>query len=81
MGLRAESEAALTARHSDELSFGEMWSGLDRFQALTMNHLDIGRRVQHVGRPAATAGESLARMMETRSKSGEARDICRLPTA
>lgn len=37
MWLRAESEAALATKHSDELSFDEIWFGLDRFHSLAMN--------------------------------------------
>jgi len=64
MWLRADSEAALAARPSDELSLSEIWSGLDRFHALAVKLLSA-----RIG--AATTEE--AERLRTRSRLGRLR--------
>jgi len=64
MWLRADSGAALAIRHSDELPFGEIWSGLDRFHALAMKLLSA--------RITAASVEEAERLV-SRSRQGRLR--------
>jgi NHLM bacteriocin system ABC transporter ATP-binding protein len=64
MWLRADSEAALAVKNSDELSFDAISSGLDRFHTLAMNLLSA--------RIAAASTEEAERL-KSRSRQGRLR--------